>query len=62
VFEVFDRGGHEIEPAPPMGTNVPPQYLRGITRAEGQLIGVLSLQHVLAAQLLTDSIASHQPH
>ena len=61
VFEVFDRAGHEIEPAPAMGTNVPPQYLRGITRSEGRLIGVLALQHVLAAQLLADCIAGHQP-
>jgi purine-binding chemotaxis protein CheW len=61
VFEVFDRGGHEIEHAPAMGTTVPPQYLRGITRAEGQLIGVLSLHNVLAPQMLTDCIAAHQP-
>jgi purine-binding chemotaxis protein CheW len=62
VFEVFDRGGHEIEPAPAMGTSVPSQYLRGITRAEGRLIGVLALHSVLSAQLLADCIASHQPH
>jgi purine-binding chemotaxis protein CheW len=62
VFEVFDRRSHEIEPAPVMGTNVPPHYLLGITRAEGRLIGVLSLQHVLSAQELADCIAAYQPH
>jgi purine-binding chemotaxis protein CheW len=62
VFEVFDRSGHEIEPAPPMGTNVPALYLRGITRSEGRLIGVLSLNHVLAARELADCIAGYQPH
>jgi purine-binding chemotaxis protein CheW len=62
VFEVFDRAGHEIEPAPALGTRVDPHYLRGMTRAAGRLIGVLALPQVLAAQDLADCIAGFQPH
>lgn len=62
VFEVFDRGDHEIEVAPALGTRIDPQYLRGITRAGGQLISVLSLAHVLSTQALASSIANHVPH
>jgi purine-binding chemotaxis protein CheW len=62
VFEVFDRSSSEIEAAPALGTHIEPQYLRGITRAGGQLISVLSLAHVLSTQSLASSIASHVPH
>lgn len=62
VFEVFDRAGAEIEAAPAIGTRIPPQHLLGMTRADGRLIGVLALAHVLAAPDLAASIASFQPH
>jgi purine-binding chemotaxis protein CheW len=61
VFEVFDRGSHEIEPAPALGTRVATDYLRGITRAAGALVGVLSLARVLAARELTEAIAAYRP-
>ncbi len=62
VYEVFDRGGSEIEPAPTIGTLIPPQHLLGMTRADGRLIGVLALEHVLAAPDLAAAIAGFQPH
>jgi purine-binding chemotaxis protein CheW len=62
VFEVFDRSSTEIEPAPVLGTGVAPEFLRGITRAHGQLIGVLALPQVLAAAELAAAIAAYQPH
>lgn len=62
VFEVFDRGAEEIEPAPAIGTQVAPQHLLGMTRAGGRLIGVLALDHVLAAPDLAAAIAGFQPH
>ena len=62
VFEVFDRVGHEIEPAPSIGTHIPPHYLLGMTRAGGRLIGVLALERVLAAPDLAAAIAGFQPH
>jgi purine-binding chemotaxis protein CheW len=62
VFEVFDRGCADIEAAPVMGTGVAPQFLRGITRAGGELIGVLALGHVLAPRELAAAIAAYQPH
>lgn len=62
VFEVFDRGSAEIEATPALGTRIESQYLSGITRASGELIGVLSVAHVLSTQSLASSIASHVPH
>jgi purine-binding chemotaxis protein CheW len=62
VFEVFDRGSAEIEPAPALGTGIAPEFLRGITRAGGELISVLALGQVLAARELAAAIAAYQPH
>jgi purine-binding chemotaxis protein CheW len=62
VFEVFDRRTDEIESAPPLGTRIAPDYLRGVTRAGGTLIGVLSLPRLLSVSELADSIAGHLPH
>jgi purine-binding chemotaxis protein CheW len=62
VFEVFDRASAEIEAAPVMGTGVAPEFLRGITRARGELIGVLALNQVLAPRELAAAIAAYQPH
>jgi purine-binding chemotaxis protein CheW len=61
VFEVFDRQADEIEAAPSLGTRVPHEYLRGVTRAAGQLIGVLALSRLLAAGDLAAGIAGFQP-
>lgn len=62
VYEVFDRTAAEIEAAPALGTRIAPEYLRGVTRAGGKLIGVLQLSQVLAARDLADSIAAYRPH
>lgn len=62
VFEVFDRASHEIEPPPSMGTAIAPGFLRGVTRAGGQLISVLALHQVLSAGDLASAIAAWQPH
>ena len=61
VFEVFDRRMAEIEPAPALGTTVEPSFLRGITRADGALIGVLALAQVLGEAQLRQAIAEHAP-
>ncbi len=62
VFEVLDRNASEIEPAPALGTRVAPEFLHGITRAGGSLVGVLALPQVLAARELAAAIAAYQPH
>lgn len=61
VFEVFERAPHEIEAAPALGMLIDPHYLRGVTRAEGQLVSVLSLAQVLSNAALADRIARHVP-
>jgi purine-binding chemotaxis protein CheW len=62
VYEVFDTGPSAIEPVPALGTRIAADFLRGMTRARGQVIGVLALDRVLAQQELSALIASHAPH
>jgi len=61
VFEVFDRAAHEIEAVPPLGTRIAAECLQGMTRAGGQVIGVLALRQVLSQRELVALIAAHQP-
>lgn len=60
VFEVFERPASAIEPAPALGTRIAPQALRGITRNDGQLIGVLALPRLLALRELASRIAGFE--
>jgi purine-binding chemotaxis protein CheW len=62
VFEVFDRLGHEIEPVPALGTRIPAECLLGMTRAGGEVIGVLALHRVLNVAELAAAIAAHEVH
>jgi purine-binding chemotaxis protein CheW len=62
VFEVFDRSAGEIEAAPSLGTRITPTYLRGVTRAGGELVSVLALPRLLSARELALGIANFQPH
>lgn len=62
VYEVFDIDTDSVEPVPALGTRVRPDFLSGMTRARGEVIGVLALPHVLSATDLADAIAAHQAH
>ena len=62
VFEVLQREPTAIEPAPELGTTVAQRFLHGITRAEGQLVGVLALPTLLAVADLADAIEQHPLH
>jgi purine-binding chemotaxis protein CheW len=62
VYEVFDVPANGIEPAPALGTRIATEFLRGMTRAHGDVIGVLALDRVLAQRELSALIASHVPH
>ena len=62
VYEVFDVMADGIEPPPALGTRIAADFLRGMTRAHGDVIGVLALDRVLAQQELSALIANHQPH
>lgn len=62
VFEVFDVEANEVEPVPSLGTRVRPEFLSGMTRARGQVIGVLATDRLLASADLTDAIAAWRPH
>jgi len=60
VYEVFERPDEAIEPVPALGGRIEPRLLAGITRADGQLVGVLALNQLLDPQDLTHQIAEHQ--
>jgi purine-binding chemotaxis protein CheW len=62
VFEVFDAPASGIEAVPALGTRIDASFLRGMTRARGEVIGVLALDRVLAQQELSTLIANHLPH
>ena len=62
VYEVFDVMANGIEPPPALGTRIAADFLRGMTRAHGDVIGVLALDRVLAQQELSALIASYKPH
>ena len=62
VFEVFDTDSSQVEAVPMLGTRIPPEYLSGMTRARGQVIGVLAIDRVLSLGDLASAIASYQPH
>jgi purine-binding chemotaxis protein CheW len=62
VFEVFDTDAQRIEAVPLLGTSVPADYLSGMARARGAVVGVLAIDRVLAQRDLASAIASHQPH
>lgn len=59
VHEVLEIGANEVEAVPPLGTEVDARYLAGITRARGELVPVLELPQVLAADELGQLIAAH---
>lgn len=62
VYEVFDTLSSRIEGVPSLGTRIPGDMLAGMTRARGEVIGLLALSRVLSARELTALIASHSAH
>jgi purine-binding chemotaxis protein CheW len=62
VYEVFDAPAHGEEPVPTLGTRIDASFLRGMTRARGEVIGVLALDRVLAQHELSALIADYTPH
>lgn len=59
VLELFDALPGEVEPVPPLGTATDAAFLVGMTRARGEVIGILDLANVLAPDTLLAMIADH---
>lgn len=62
VYEVYDTAVNRIEPVPALGTRIAADMLAGMTRARGEVIGLLALARVLSTQELTEMIARHSTH
>ena len=62
VFEVFDTDSGAIEAVPMLGTRTRADFLSGMTRARGEVIGILAVERVLASADLAAAIEAHQAH
>lgn len=62
VFEVFDTDSGAIEAVPLLGTRIRADYLSGMTRARGEVIGILAVERVLSPADLAAAIESHHAH
>ena len=62
VFEVFDTDGAAIEAVPMLGTRIRADFLSGMTRARGEVIGILAVDRVLSSADLAAAIEAHQAH
>jgi purine-binding chemotaxis protein CheW len=62
VFEVFDTDTAAIEPVPMLGTRIRGDFLSGMTRARGEVIGILAVDRVLCSADLAAAIEAHQAH
>lgn len=62
VYEVFDTTSSRIEAVPTLGTRIAAEMLAGMTRARGEVIGMLALARVLSPNDLTEMIARHNGH
>ena len=60
VFEVMDIDATDIEAVPSLGTKVAPEFLAGMIRSRGVILGLLDLEHVLDVDDLTRRIESHR--
>lgn len=58
VHEVMDLGADDIEPVPPLGTAIAPEFLAGVVRARGRIMGLLA-ERVLAPAELAGLISAH---
>jgi hypothetical protein len=50
------------KPVPMLGTSIRADYLSGMARARGDVVGVLAIDRVLSLGDLASAIASYQPH
>jgi purine-binding chemotaxis protein CheW len=59
VYEVLDTHTSDIEPVPPLGTRIAPEFLSGIARARGRIAELLAPERVLAPAALAHLISAH---
>jgi purine-binding chemotaxis protein CheW len=60
VHEVVEIAAARIEAAPGVGTRVPPEYLSGVARIGGRLVGILNLARALSTQELARLVCGHR--
>ncbi len=59
VHEVVDAADTQIEPVPPLGTDIRSDFLAAMARLRGDIVPVLALEQVLDEGALTQAIAQH---
>jgi len=50
VNEVLDINMDQIEPAPPMGSHIKTEFIRGMAKVDSKLLILLDIQHVLSVE------------
>jgi purine-binding chemotaxis protein CheW len=53
VNEVLDIDKTEIESAPPMGSQIQTEFIRGMAKVNGKLLVLLDIQHILSVDELS---------
>ena len=59
VHEVVDAANTQIEPVPPLGTDIRSDFLAAMARLRGEIVPVLALEQVLDEGALSQAIALH---
>ncbi len=59
VHEVQEIADADVEPTPSLGTRIHPDFLSGMAKVNGQLVGVLDMGRVLAQQDLARLVSGH---
>lgn len=59
VSEVLEPGMVELEPVPPLGTDIAADHLAAMARMHGRLVPVLALERVLDLDELAEAIGQH---
>lgn len=62
VSEVLEIAPDAIESVPVLGTTISPDFMSGMARAHGRMLGILNLDHALERDAMAELIAGHQPH
>jgi purine-binding chemotaxis protein CheW len=59
VHEVQEIAEADVAPAPSLGTRIHPNFLCGMAKVNGRLLGVLNLARILAQQELSQLVRDH---
>jgi purine-binding chemotaxis protein CheW len=60
VHEVLEVNAQDIEPTPPLGTRIAPEFIAGMAKVRGDIVAILNLERVLEREDMAKQIAEHR--